>query len=83
MIVPRARCIGLVSTLLNPALPVAIAFIVTEIRRQIYWLRCDEISNEIFRTSNIDIINDCGSNFSFMLRSKTIEIRKAKFEGKF
>jgi len=38
---------------------------------------------KLFRTSNIDIINDCTSNFSFMLPSEMIEIRKAKFEGKF
>ena len=37
---------------------------------------------KLFRTSNIDIINDCRSNFSFMLPSEMIEIRKAKFEGK-
>ena len=43
----------------------------------------NEIFNETFRTSNIDIINDCRSNFSFMLPSEIIEIRKAKFEGKF
>jgi len=58
-------------------------FCVTEIRRQIYWFCCDEIFNETFRTSNIDIINGCRSNFSFMLPSEIIEIRKAKFEGKF
>jgi len=38
---------------------------------------------KLFRTFNIDIINDCRSNFSFMLPSEMIEIRKAKFEGKF
>jgi len=38
---------------------------------------------KLFRTSNTDIINDCRSNFSFMLPSEMIEIRKAKFEGKF
>jgi len=38
---------------------------------------------KLFRTSHIDIINDCRSNFSFMLASEMIEIRKAKFEGKF
>jgi len=38
---------------------------------------------KLFRTSNVDIINDCRSNFSFMLPSKMIEIRKATFEGKF
>ena len=38
---------------------------------------------KLFRTPNIDIINDCRSNFSFMLPSELIEIRKAKFEGKF
>ena len=38
---------------------------------------------KLFRTSNIDITNDCRSNFSFMLPSEMIEIRKAKFEGKF
>jgi len=37
---------------------------------------------KLFRASNIDIINDCRSDFSFMLPSKMIEIRKAKFEGK-
>jgi len=38
---------------------------------------------KLYRTSNIDIINDCRSNFSFMLPSEMIEIRKAKFVGKF
>ena len=38
---------------------------------------------KLFRTSNTDIINDCRSNFSFMLPSEMIEIRKAKVEGKF
>ena len=38
---------------------------------------------KLFRTSNIDIINDCRSNFSFMLPSEMIEIRKSKFEGRF
>jgi len=38
---------------------------------------------KLFRTSNIDVINDCRSNFSLMLPSEMIEIRKAKFEGKF
>ena len=32
-------------------------------------------SMKLFRTSNIDIINDCRSNFSFMLPSEMIEIR--------
>ena len=59
-------------------------FCVTEIRRQrLYWLCCDEILNESFRTLNIDIISDCRSNFSFLLPSEMIEIRKAKFESKF
>jgi len=44
---------------------------------------CDEIFNEAFRTSSIDVINDCRTNFSFMLPSEMIEIRKAKFEIKF
>jgi len=38
---------------------------------------------KLLRTSNIDIINNCRSNFSFMLPSEMIEIRKAKLEGKF
>jgi len=38
---------------------------------------------KLFRTSSIGIMNDCRSNFSFMLPSEMIEIRKAKFEGKF
>jgi len=38
---------------------------------------------KLFETSNIDIINDCRSNFSFMLSSEMTEIRKAKFKGKF
>ena len=38
---------------------------------------------KLFRTSNIDVINDCRTNFSFMLPSEMIEIRKAKFEIKF
>jgi len=37
----------------------------------------------LLMTSNIDIINDCRSNFSFMLPSEMTEIRKAKLEGKF
>jgi len=32
---------------------------------------------------SIDVINDCRTNFSFMLPSEMIEIRKAKFEIKF
>ena len=38
---------------------------------------------KLFRTSSIDIINDCRTNKSFMLPSEMIEIRKAKFEIKF
>jgi len=38
---------------------------------------------KLFRTSNSDIINDCRSNFSFLLPSEMIDIRKAKFESKF
>jgi len=38
---------------------------------------------KLFRTSNIDVINDCKNNFSFMLPSEMTEIRKAKFEIKF
>ena len=38
---------------------------------------------KLFRTSNIDIINDCRSNFRFLLPGEMIEIRKAKFESKF
>jgi len=38
---------------------------------------------KLFMTSNTDITNDCRFNFSFMLPSEMIEIRKAKFEGKF
>jgi len=44
---------------------------------------CDEIFNKTFRTSKIDIINDCRSNFSFVLRSEMIEIRQVEFEDKF
>jgi len=58
-------------------------FCVTEIRRQFYRFGCDEIFNETFRTSNIDIINYCRSNFSFLLPSEMIEIRKAEFESNF
>ena len=36
-----------------------------------------------FRTSNIDIINDCRSSFNFLLHSEMIEIRNAKFKGRF
>jgi len=36
-----------------------------------------------FRTSSIDVINDCRHNFSFSLPSELIEVRKAKFESKF
>ena len=38
---------------------------------------------KLFMTSSIDVINDCRTNFSFMLPSEMIEIRKAKFEIKF
>ena len=38
---------------------------------------------KLFRTSSIDVINVCRTNFSFMLPSEMIEIRKAKFETKF
>ena len=38
---------------------------------------------KLFRTSSIDVINDCRANFSFMLPSEMIGIRKAKFEIKF
>ena len=38
---------------------------------------------KLFRTSNTDIINDCRSNFIFLLPSEMIEIRKAKFQSKF
>ena len=38
---------------------------------------------KLFRTSSIDVINDCTTNFSFMLPSEMIKIRKAKFEIKF
>jgi len=37
---------------------------------------------KLFRTSSIGVINDCRTNFSFMLPSEMIEIRKAKFEIK-
>jgi len=38
---------------------------------------------KLFRTSNIDIINDCRSSFIFLLLSEMIEIRNAKFKGRF
>ena len=38
---------------------------------------------KLFTASSIDVINDCRTNFSFMLPSEMIEIRKAKFEIKF
>jgi len=38
---------------------------------------------KLFRTFSIDVINDCRTNFSLMLPSEMIEIRKAKFEIKF
>jgi len=38
---------------------------------------------KLFRTSNIDVINDCRHKFSFLLPSEMIEVRKAKFESKF
>ena len=38
---------------------------------------------KLFSTSSTDVINDCRTNFSFMLPSEMIEIRKAKFEIKF
>ena len=38
---------------------------------------------KLFRTSSIDVINDCRHNFSFLLSSEMIEIRKTKFESKF
>jgi len=38
---------------------------------------------KLFRTSSIDIINDCRHNFSFLLPSEMIEVKKTKFESKF
>jgi len=38
---------------------------------------------KLFRTSNIDIINNCRSSFNFLLPSEMIEIRNAKFKGRF
>ena len=38
---------------------------------------------KLFSTSSIDVINDCRHNFSFLLPSEMIEVRKAKFESKF
>ena len=38
---------------------------------------------KLFRTSSIDVINDCRHNFSFSLPSELIEVRKAKFESEF
>jgi len=38
---------------------------------------------KLFRTSNIDIINECRSNFGFLLPSEMLETRKANFESKF
>ena len=35
---------------------------------------------KLFRTSSIDVVNDCRHNFSFLLPSEQIEVRKAKFE---
>jgi len=38
---------------------------------------------KLFTTSNIDVINDCRSNFGFLLHSVVIEIKKTKFKSKF
>ena len=38
---------------------------------------------KLFSTFNIDIINDCRSSFNFLLPSEMIEIRNAKFKGRF
>jgi len=38
---------------------------------------------KLFRTSNVDIINDCRSSFNFLLPGEMIEIRNAKFKGRF
>jgi len=38
---------------------------------------------KLFRTSNIDTINDCRSSFNFLLPSEMIEIRNAKIKGRF
>ena len=38
---------------------------------------------KLFKTSSIDVINDCRHNFSFSLPSEMIEVRKAEFESKF
>jgi len=38
---------------------------------------------KLFRTSSIDVINDCRHNCSFSIPSELIEVRKAKFESKF
>jgi len=40
-------------------------------------------SMKLFRTSSIDVINDCRHYFSFSLPSEIIEVGKAKFESKF
>jgi len=37
---------------------------------------------KLFRTSNIDTINDCRSSFNFLLSSEMTEIRN-KFKGRF
>jgi len=36
---------------------------------------------KLFKTSSIDVINDCRYNCSFSLPSEMIEVRKAKFES--
>ena len=54
-----------------------------EIRCQISQFCCHEVLMKLFRTSSIDVINDCRHNFSFLLPSELIEVIKAKFESKF
>jgi len=37
---------------------------------------------KLFRTTNIDVIEECRLFFDFLLPSETLEIRRAKFECK-
>ena len=58
-------------------------FCVTEIHVKSIDFAVTRFLMKLSRTSSIDIINDCRTNFSFMLPSEMIESRKAKFEIKF
>jgi len=38
---------------------------------------------KLFKSMNIDTINDCRIHFNFLMPSELLEIRRNRFEGKF